>query len=89
MVSRTVTVKVFATPAVVEAGAETANRAATGGVALLETVPVMPVAGSVAVIVSLPTVMKVTLAVAVPFAIGMSAGSTAEGSELVKWRAPE
>ena len=67
----------------------TANSAATGGVASLDTVPVSAgSATSVAVIVCVPTVRKVTLTVATPFTRAVSAGSTAAGSELVTWTVP-
>jgi len=54
-------------------------------VASLDIVPVMVgVAMSVAVIVCVPTVMKVALTVATPFTSVTSAGNTAAGSELVR-----
>ena len=85
MVSRTVTVNVWATPAMVVGKPVTVNCLATGGVASLDIVPArVGVARSVAVIVCVPTVMKVTLAVAAPLTRAVSAGSTALGSELVK-----
>src|SRR3954451_18147581 len=89
MVSRTVTVKDRATPAVVAGKPVTANVEATGGVAVLDIVPVRDeLATSVAVTVCVPTVMKVKFTAAEPLTRAVSAGNTASGSELVKWTVP-
>ena len=85
MVSRTVTVNEVAVPAVADAILVTEYNAATGGVASLDTMPVMDgVTMSVAVIVCLPTVKNFTLTVAMPLTSATLAGNMAAESELVK-----